>query len=195
MPVDQLVLQGREPALGHGVVPALAGTREALDQAVGVADDDEVGRGVLPASHDGVQKRQDLTAWQRTADPSRQPGRGVDQRLDVQPGEPRSRPGSARLVATRFGRHRPLQPIQTSASLVPHKVCVLELVWTATSGIAILSLARSASGEHSAAAQPRFIGASRLRPRPADLPPAQCTLQQVLLLELVHGVAPGGWRR
>ena len=40
--MDQLVLQGREPALRHRVIPALTGPREVLDQAVGIEDADEV---------------------------------------------------------------------------------------------------------------------------------------------------------
>ena len=47
--VDQLVFEGREPALGYSVVPALPGPGEALDDPVGVKEGRELPGGVLAA--------------------------------------------------------------------------------------------------------------------------------------------------
>ena len=47
--VDQLVFQGREPALADGVVPALGRPGEALDDVVCLEELGEIVRGVLAA--------------------------------------------------------------------------------------------------------------------------------------------------
>ena len=47
LPVDELFLEGREPAFTNGVVPTLAGATETLGRLVGLEQGGEVTRGVL----------------------------------------------------------------------------------------------------------------------------------------------------